>query len=253
LNKLHFSVLFFLFSLVGLAQGLSCSEVEPFCAGGSALVFPNTNQDMAGAPSSAEPGIDYSCTTGGGPNNPNAWLYPVWYYLRINADGDLLFTISQSENEDGSGDQLDVDFIAWGPFTNANINCTNDLNNSNKIDCSYLSDTSEVMEINGAQEGEIYVVMVSNYSRLAGFISMEQTNTGNVNAGSTDCSIVNTNNYCEGDVISLDATNSSATSYEWFQDGTLLAETGPVLSNVVAPSAFYTANALDNLGVSFTT
>jgi len=51
----------------------------------------------------------------------------------------------------------------------------------------------------------------------------------------------------------LDATTSGAVIYEWFQDGNPLAETGPILTNVVAPSAVYTANAIDNLGAIITT
>jgi gliding motility-associated-like protein len=245
---------FFFCSSVIYAQGSSCAQVEPFCAGGSTLVFPNTNNTTPGGSPSAEPGIDYGCGTGGGPNNPNSWPYPAWYYLRIDTNGDLTFSISQSQNADGSGTQLDVDFIAWGPFTDQNVDCGNDLTNANKVDCSWLPATTETMTIGGALAGEIYIVMITNFSQQPGFITVQQTNLGGgASAGSTDCSIVNTDYYCEGEMVDLDATTPSATSYEWFQDGNLLVETGPILANVVAPSAVYTANALDNLGAIIAT
>lgn len=249
MGKQIFLFIFFICTSAIYSQGLSCADVEPFCAGG--IPFPNTHPEIPGAPADAEPGIDYSCSLSipQGPANGTAWNYPVWYYLRINSDGDLVFTISQTVNEDGTGGALDVDFIAWGPFPDTNVDCTRDLRNSNKVDCSYSGASIETMTLNGALEGEIYIVMVSNFLEIEGYILIEQTNSGGGTAGSTDCSIVNTDNYCEGEIVDLDATTPGAISYEWFQDGTLLAETGPILTNVMAPSAVYTANALDNMGV----
>ena len=52
--------------------------------------------------------------------------------------------------------------------------------------------------------------------------------------------------YCDGDITTLDATTNNAVVYEWFQDGSLLPETGPLLNNILAPSAVYLANAYDS-------
>ncbi|WP_179345557.1 T9SS type B sorting domain-containing protein [Winogradskyella ursingii] len=227
------------------AQGLLCSDVEPFCAGNSALTFPNSHPGVSGASNSAESGIDYSCTTGGGPNNPTDWPYPSWYFMRVDNDGDLNFSISQTQNADGSGAAFDVDFIAWGPFNDADINCGADLTPANKIDCSWLPATTEFMEIPNAQAGQIYIVMITNFSENAGFITLQQTNAGDSDSGSTDCSIVNTVDACDNETLSLDATTTGATRYEWFRDGNPLPETGPILNNVVAPSAVYLAEAYD--------
>ena len=245
--------LFFIssFAFLGNAQGGLCSEVEPFCAGGNALVFPNSHPGVPGASNAAEPGINYSCGTGGGPNNPGDWPYPSWYYLRIDSDGDLEFSISQSQNADGSGAAYDVDFIAWGPFSNANVNCGIDLNNSNKIDCSWLDATTEFMEISAAQAGDIYIVMITNFSEQSGFITLQQTNSNNGSSGTTDCSIVNSVDLCENETTSLDATATGALRYEWFREGILLPETGPILNNVIAPSAIYTVNLYDASNVIF--
>ncbi len=242
-----FLVLYFIsgFVFIGNAQGSLCSEVEPFCAGGNALVFPNSHPGIPGSSNAAESGIDYFCGTSGGPNNPTSWPYPSWYYLKIDSDGDLNFSISQTQNDDGSGLEFDVDFIAWGPFTDENVNCGADLTNANKIDCSWLPATTEFMGISGAQAGDVYIVMITNFSEQPGFITLQQTNSNSSSSGSTDCSIVNSIDLCENEVTSLDATTSGAVNYEWFRDGTLLPETGPILNNVIAPSAVYTADAYD--------
>jgi len=247
----YFILLFFLLgcSAAVSAQGALCADVEPFCAGNNALVFPNSHPGVAGASDMAEPGINYSCGTGAGPDAPGSWPFPSWYFLRIDSDGDLNFSISQSQNADGSGPQYDVDFIAWGPFTSENVNCGADLTNANKIDCSWLPATTEFMGLPGALTGDIYIVMITNFSQQPGFITLQQTNSGSPTSGSTDCSIVNAIDLCANEVTSLDATTTGAVTYEWLRDGVPLAETGPVLNNVVAPSAVYTANAFDNSSV----
>jgi gliding motility-associated-like protein len=231
------------------SQGLTCSTTEPFCAGDSTLIFENSS----GA-GNAETGPDYGCLT----TTPN----PAWYFIQIDQDGDLFFTIEQNSSIDFTGTGLDVDFIAWGPFPNANAcnqltpanqvpgswqNGDPNINNSTSQGCSYSPNEIESFNVIGAIAGEFYVLLITNYENVPGFIRMQQTNVGG-GSGATDCSIVNTFTYCDGDIVDLDATTPSAISYEWFRDGTLLAETGSVLTNVVAPSAIYTANALDNLG-----
>ncbi len=226
------SVLMFSCSTV-FAQGLTCSVAEPFCAGGSTLIFENNS----GA-GNAESGPNYGCL-GSQPN-------PAWYYLQIDQDGDLTFNIVQNSAIDFTGTPIDVDFIAYGPFSNTNV--CNQLTAANTIACSFSPAAVENFTIPNAQAGETYVLLITNYDNLPGYIQLQQTNSGSTGAGSTDCSIVNTDNYCEGEVVDLDATTPNATMYEWFQDGNLLAETGPILTNVTAPSAVYTANALDALG-----
>jgi len=87
-----------LFSInTAFSQGSTCATAQPFCAGGSALTFPNTT----GVPS---PG-NLSCL-GSTPN-------PAWFYLQIEDPGTLIFLIQQF---DLGGTPRDVDFIAWGPF-----------------------------------------------------------------------------------------------------------------------------------------
>ena len=81
--KQYISVFFFcfLFTMAINAQGQFCADAEPFCAGGTALTFPNSHPGVPGALPFAEAGIDYSCgSAGGGPNNPSQWPFPSWYF-----------------------------------------------------------------------------------------------------------------------------------------------------------------------------
>jgi len=259
------------FGQINTAGGVSCDEAGPICADSSgSYVFQNNNDGS----------IDLGLIACLG-NSPR----PAWFFLKVDQSGDLQFQINQWQdfngdgiNNDGATSGLDVDFVAWGPFSSEDpSNCNmladrcsppsplgnatgcpnntddtdyyiNDDDNSNIIDCSYSPSPSETLTINGVNSGEYYLLLVTNWTGGDGLIEIVQTNFGDSGAGSSDCSIVNTDNYCEGEIVDLDATTLNAASYEWFQDGTLLTETGPILTNVVAPSAIYTVNALDNSG-----
>ena len=234
INKRHYLIcILSLLNFLSFGQGLTCDQAAPFCAGNAALVFPNTSDN-----SNAEGGPDYGCLL----QQPN----PAWYYLQIGQAGDLDISIAQNTQQDFSGIQQDVDFICYGPFTSIN-NCGN-LTASNTIGCGYSTAAVENFTIVNAVAGEIYILLITNFDGGAGFISLEQTNSTSSDAGATDCSIVSTINYCDGEIASLDATNASAVSYVWYQGAVMLAETGPILNNVIAPSASYRVEKLDSGG-----
>ncbi|MCB7481135.1 T9SS type B sorting domain-containing protein [Christiangramia sediminis] len=205
--------LFFLLGLFSInsinAQGTRCSDIEPFCAGDERLTFPNANFRNSNQ-ISGELGPDYGCLD----DQP----YPAWFFLQIENTGDLSFRISQYENENGTGAPLDVDFVVWGPFDRGEDYCSGFSLTQNKIvDCSYLPDAVEFMSIPDAQANDIYVVVITNFEQVPGYISLEQTNTG---AGSTDCSILNLDlggsiSVCEEDQYILDGTTDEDASYEW--------------------------------------
>src|SRR5690606_35736527 len=149
---------FILGCMVSYSQGDRCSSIQPFCAGNSQLIFPNSNPGSGGIPN-AGAGPNYGCLS----TQP----YPAWYYLQISTSGDLRFTISQSENQDGSGREIDVDFIVWGPFDEDDDYCSNtSLTAQNTIDCSYEAFATETMYIPNAQAGKIYIVMITNYDEI---------------------------------------------------------------------------------------
>jgi gliding motility-associated-like protein len=194
------------------SQGNRCASIQPFCSGTTEYIFPNSNPGNSNVPF-AESGPDYSCL-----DNQS---YPAWFYLQIGSSGTLNFEISQNVNPDGSGGTLDVDFIAWGPFAEGDNLCSNaSLSSRNIVGCSYSIEATENFNINNAREGEIYVVMITNFSLKPGFISLQQTNISDPNAGTTDCSIVSIlgddQKICGENSVKLVAKNVIANSFEWY-------------------------------------
>ncbi len=230
-HSLFFIVAFFILGTgVIYSQGDSCSSIQPFCAESSLLVFQNSNAGSGDNPF-AESGPDYNCLL----TQP----YPAWFYLKIGDSGDVDFTISQTENADGTGRTLDVDFITWGPFSEQDEICSNtSLSNQNLIACSYSDSPTESFSINNAVQGEIYVVLITNFDEGPGYISLQQTNTDT--GGSTDCTIVGSSlgpdqKVCGESQVILDATNPSASQYTWFLfDET--SETYEVINNETGPT-----------------
>ncbi|TQD33971.1 PKD domain-containing protein, partial [Haloflavibacter putidus] len=240
--------------VTGEVAGL-CSEIRPFCAGSGELVFPNAHPGNSNQ-SVGEPGVDYGCL-GSEP-------YPAWFYLQIENGGDLTFTIEQNTQANLNGTGLDVDFVAWGPFDSID-NCNN-LNSSTQVPgvtgapndgCDFSGQDIETFGVTNTQPGEIYIIVITNYSQDAGFISMQQT--GGV--GSTDCSILepvlgDDREICGAGTETLDATTSGATSYQWsvFNEATsnydnLPGETNPTLD--VSTSGIYQVQITDPEGSVF--
>ncbi len=198
-----------------------CRTANPFCSDAAQeLTFPNTTgDDFLGLG-------QIGCLN----TSQNA----SWYFIRIEESGRLEFDIQQWMDIDGDSrldrgeQQLDVDFIAWGPFTTSFINCDDlatgcDLNgdtdtrpeecvnnaddpdfyiqdrdNTNIVDCSYAftpvegEETRfiETLTITDGQSGEYYIILVTNDSDESGVIQLQQTNLDEENAGTTDCSVL---------------------------------------------------------------
>ncbi|HSM62460.1 MAG TPA: T9SS type B sorting domain-containing protein, partial [Gillisia sp.] len=250
-------IIIILFSIMGsgtlFAQGDRCSSIQPFCAGTSQFIFPNSNAPNGDVPI-AESGPNYRCL--------NTQPYPAWFYLQIDNSGNLNFSISQTVNSDGTGGTLDVDFIAWGPFNEGDELCgSSALSSSRIVDCSYSPEASEDFTINNAKAGQVYVVLITNYSESRGFIRLEQTNLNQANSGTTDCSIVDILGddiaLCEDVPVILTATNVNATRYEYYvfddslNDFVLLSnQTSPDFT--VTSSGLYRVKAInDNTGLGF--
>ena len=204
---------------LSFAQGGVCADIEPFCAGDQALIFPNCNNQDPNCTPTAEPGPNYGCLY----SQP----WPAWFYLQIDQPGRLEFEIIQNTQFDVNGNPigtgLDVDFIAWGPFQIGDDFCDySELQPHNEIACSYSAAPIENFTIPNAQAGEIYVLLITNYNESPGWIKLHQTNAGSQNAGSTDCTILEPpQDGCEGDEFELDATTPRAINYLWeYDDGT---------------------------------
>ena len=239
------AILLLLFTLVCLqlkGQGATCNTAQPFCSDiTDGITFPNTN-DGALAP----PGPNYGCVA----FQPN----PAWYYLKIRDAGTLELVISQNSEADGSGDLLDVDFVVWGPFTDTSVCDNASLSGANIVDCSFLPDAVENVTIPNANSGEIYMMMITNFIGLPGYISLSSEPSGGT--GTTDCSIVAGNLGldqfpCEGETVLLDGTTAQAMSYNWYQDGELIVGENNSTLEVTA-SGTYTVEVEDAMGTTDT-
>src|SRR5690554_6927654 len=204
---------------LSFAQGGVCADIEPFCAGDQALIFPNCNNQDPNCTPTAEPGPNYGCLY----SQP----WPAWFYLQIDQPGRLEFEIIQNTEFDVNGNPvgtgLDVDFIAWGPFQPGDDFCDySELQPHNEIACSFSAAPIENFTIPNGQTGEIYVLLITNYNQSPGWIKLHQTNAGDPNTGSTDCTILQPpQEGCEGDEFELDATTPRAINYLWeYDDGT---------------------------------
>ncbi|MCK8521835.1 T9SS type B sorting domain-containing protein [Aquimarina sp. D1M17] len=227
-KKISFSqillVLFFIgsstfSSFAQLDFDVACRTAQPFCSDAAQeLTFPNiTGEDISFQ------GLGCLDST----RNSS------WYFLRIDEPGELIFDIQQwidindNSNLDRGEQQLDVDFIAWGPFTTSFINCEDqltqgcdlngdgenirpaecvnnvddpdfyvqNLDNTNIVDCSFARNPdegifTETFTIPDAQTGEYYFILITNFSDEAGVIQLQQTNLDEDNAGTTDCTIL---------------------------------------------------------------
>jgi gliding motility-associated-like protein len=167
---------------------LPCTEAPAFCTGQTVTYANSTN-----VPSLGQIGCLFT--------SPN----PAFFFLQVNQAGPLSYLISQVDN---NGVGRDVDYVAWGPFTDLNTACTgvpaNPLTQTVPIPtpttgcpgtlhaCSYSTAPQEIMCIPNAQLCEVYVIMITNFSNQAGTVTFTQTNSG---GGTTACFPINTFNY----------------------------------------------------------
>lgn len=140
-------------------------------------------------------GVDSLGSIGCLSSSPN----PTFFVIQVTETGPLNYTLSQSSVLGGVAD-LDVDYAAWGPFTSQSAACSAiNLPNggflapgigvpvSTTTGCSFLPDDIEYLNIVNAQEGQFYIILITNYSDDPGYISLIQTNQNQSGAGQTTC------------------------------------------------------------------
>jgi gliding motility-associated-like protein len=142
-----------------------CASADPFCTG-TTYTFSNTTG------LGDQGGLECLLST------PN----PTWYYLNIATAGNIDIQINQIN---GSGLGIDVDFALLGPYSSVAAGCANPASACVE-DCSFSTAASETANIVGAQVGEIYLLLLTNFSNQAGTITFNQTGGG----GATDCTIL---------------------------------------------------------------
>ncbi|MBC7696059.1 MAG: gliding motility-associated C-terminal domain-containing protein [Burkholderiales bacterium] len=189
--KLFLVFILFLNFYQVFSQGQNCNTATPFCdaPGGAVVQFPNNTNN------SAQAGPNYGCL-GSQPN-------PAWFYIKTTVAGNYVFDISQSTGC-GPSAGLDVDFIAWGPFTNPLTACNN-LTSGAIVDCGFSTSPNEQLNITGAPAGQYYIILLTNFSNSPGCIAF-----GNVGTNPTDCSITCASVLSGPGIVNYPSTNAGA-------------------------------------------
>ena len=130
---------------------------------------------------SAGAGNNYGCLA----TQPN----PSWYYLDIAESGNI--NISIQSNTSGR----DVDFAIWGPYSNVGTAKAACGALPAPISCSYSPSSTETGTITGAQAGDSYLFLLTNFSNTANNVSFTQTG----GTGQTSCDgVPGINQQCAG-------------------------------------------------------
>ena len=150
-------------ALPNCAVGNMCNTANSLC---SALGVPFANTINI---EEAQP-FYYACLA----QTPN----PVWFYIPIGAAGDLHLKIEQNASIDFTGNELDADYIIFGPFTDPVTPCSNGTLMGNNIDsCSNSIEEIEYPTVENVQPGEFYLMMVINYYNMPGYIRVTEMPT----------------------------------------------------------------------------
>jgi gliding motility-associated-like protein len=177
MKRLYSILVLFCFSFCWLnqinAQATNCSGAyqSPFCSG--IAQYPgNFDGTGAGAGPQAPAGPNYDCLFTQG--------NPTYFSLTIEQTGPIDFTLDNTANSD-------IDFILWGPFNSiaATSLACDSMGQGNQwgdvADCSYSGLGQEPVSIPAAQAGEIYILMVTNYSNTAtNIFSTQNSGSGSI-------------------------------------------------------------------------
>jgi hypothetical protein len=213
----------------------TCANADPFCANLPSQTYCNTQN----VPSMGQ----YSCLF----STPN----PMWLYMEIDEPGSLSIQIAQYG---ANGNTLDVDFALYGPFASVEAGCPVIGPGTSTIDCSYSASNIEVADIPNAQTGQIYIMLVTNFSGAVGDITFEMVG----GTGSTNCEIINpcfglelvstTNVTChslaDGSATVEVIDPTAPLTYTWTGSNS----TGATASNLAAGT--YTVTVTDTTGCS---
>jgi gliding motility-associated-like protein len=122
---------------------------------------------------------------------------PTYYTINVSVSGPINLLLTQSTTQGGTPN-LDVDYAAWGPFTSQSTACAAIGNPptlapgigvpvTQTTGCSFSAASTETLNITNAIAGQVYVILITNYSNNPGFISLTQTNVGATGAGFYEC------------------------------------------------------------------
>jgi gliding motility-associated-like protein len=231
--------LFFTFlSINFIYSQATCNSTSPICSG-----------NITPRPSLSGPNLGSPGCLGSAPN-------ANWYTFQTGFAGDLIFNLHQGNNAP-LYNNLDIDFICWGPFTDAQMasgactslaDLTAPVSPNNIVACSYSAAATETITILNANPGSNYILLITNFSGQPGQFVMEQTNSSVPGSGSTNCDVVcgvnlgststsifpdppaiNTISICDSTISSYTLhcnfenppANQGTLAYQWFLNGVL--------------------------------
>ncbi len=120
--------------------------------------------------------------------------------MEIGTSGPMKLGLSQNTQPNGRGEEIDVDFALWGPFESLSQGCKAVMaGNKKPLQCSYSPEGHEIIGLGfqggyesgettppAAVRGQIYILLLTNYSNTSGYITLNQID----GTGKTNCSIV---------------------------------------------------------------
>jgi len=139
-------------------------------------------------------GVNSQGTIGCLSSSPN----PTYYTINVSQTGPINLLLTQSTTPGGPAN-LDVDYAAWGPFPSQAAACAAIGNPptlapgigvpvTTTTGCSFSPASTETLNIANATVGQIYVILITNYSDDPGYISLTQTNDPTQpGSGTYDC------------------------------------------------------------------
>ncbi|WP_343631556.1 gliding motility-associated C-terminal domain-containing protein [Fluviicola sp.] len=153
-----------------------------------AQLAPGANCNQAGCSTSGS----YSSLTGVASmgsfqclgSTPNA----NWLAFSIGSNGSIHLVLTQTTS---SGSGIDVDFALYGPYSSVAAGCPIGPNTPT-VDCSYSASSTEYVDISGAVAGQVYILLVTNFSGSPGTISL-QPSTSTPSTGTVNCNGINFN------------------------------------------------------------
>ena len=172
---------------------------------------------------------------------------PTWFYLPVSVSGNINLQISQGNNAP-SYNNLDVDYIVYGPFTNPVTPCSGGQLLNNVVSCSYSTAPVETATIPNAIPGQYYLLMVTNFSNQSGLILITQINSG---GGTIDCSGLRLNAFLDGN--NNGSQDNGEQNFPLGQFTYEVNNNGNV-HNVIAPTGIYNiydTNAANSYDVSY--
>ncbi|MEI6853331.1 MAG: T9SS type A sorting domain-containing protein, partial [Bacteroidota bacterium] len=212
------------------AQGIDCSTAMPFCTD-SAFTYP------AGVNVPSLGGVSCLSTT----------YNPAWFYCTIDQPGSVNIFI---QNLGGH----DVDFVCWGPFQSLQQACMLNLITNSSMDCSYSVSSTETCNIPNGQTGQVYVMLVTNFSNLPDNISFTQSG----GTGTLDCSYLGPQSVFADHTIKVCANPASVSAspgfdhYQWSNGDTTAATTITASGSYYITATFNGIPRYDTIHVNLT-